>query len=181
MDDPGDSSGAGRHMKVLVVGLGLFLTSFLVHLAWWRVSSPARGITSLLKLFLGAIVVASAAMAVPAIRSAAGMSLPMAIHAFLLHLSLSLAYTVLFSALDEDSPSASIVKFVALGGDGGRDPAELEGLITDEVIVTSRLTSMVASGAVLTDGDRYRLSLQGRFWAALFGLLRRVFSLPEMG
>ncbi len=168
-------------MKVLSVGLGLFLAAFLVHLAWWRVSPPARGITALLKLFLGAGCVMLAIMAVPAIRSVAGMSLQVALHALLLHLSLSLAYTVLFSGLDEDSPSASIVKFVALGEDGGRDPAELEGLITDEVIVTSRLASMVASGAVLAEGGRYRLSLQGRFWAAMFGLLRRVFSLPEMG
>jgi hypothetical protein len=95
--------------------------------------------------------------------------------------AMALNYIVLYSALEEDSPSLTIVLHVAQAGSQGCSSEEVFGLIQDDLIVRSRLEAMLAANLVVCDGGVYRLTTQGRKWARLFGLFRALLRLPKGG
>jgi hypothetical protein len=167
-------------MNVLIAGLFPFAVALIVHVFVWRLARPARGISVLLKLFAG-VFAAVLAISLTQPQLLADLTPPGLFRAGLLYISLALAYVILFSAIDEDSPSTSIVKFAALAGEEGCPEEDLALLITDEIVAASRLESMVASGSVVREGDRYRLGPPGIFWNRFLGFFHRLYKLPLGG
>lgn len=168
-------------MNVLIAGLIPFAAAFAAHVLVWRLAHPTRGITLLLKLFAGVLAGAALAIVLPGVRPWSGLTPPELFRAALLYISLALSYVILFSAIDEDSPSISIVKFAALAGEEGCPEEALTLLVTDEIIATSRLQSMVAAGSVVREGDRFRLGPQGVAWNRFLGFFHRLYNLPRGG
>jgi hypothetical protein len=168
-------------MNVLIAGLLCFAVAFAAHVLLWRLLRPARGVMPLLKLFAAGFAAGAVALLAEGPRFGLALSPPEAFRAGLLYVSLALAYVILYSAIDEDSPSTTIVKYAALAGEAGCAEEDLAVLITDEVVAASRLDSVVGSGAVVRDGERYRLGPSGVFWNRLLGFFHRLYRLPRSG
>jgi hypothetical protein len=102
------------------------------------------------------------------------------LHVIEIHIALSLAYIVIYSALEQDSPSLTILKYLAEAGNGGRSRQDLHAMIGDEFI-DSRLVALRNGGMLLCANSHYQLTLRGKRWAWLFARFRKLYGLPLGG
>jgi hypothetical protein len=169
-------------MSIVIFSFALFAAAFALHWLLWRVWRPKRQIVGLLYLFNGLFgIVLFAAWLRPDLPFwPKEMHIWPWLHVALFYEAVSLAYIVAYSALEQDSPSMTIVVFVADAGGQGRTREELYNLIGLDFIIGYRFESMLHSGLIEKVADVYRLTPKGFFWARLFLLYRRLFRL-QMG
>jgi hypothetical protein len=166
-------------MTVLLTSTLLLTLSLLVQLVLWRVSLPRRRTSALLVLFtvvpLIALCTAWAAGRVPA------LSLTEVARLALFYVAFTLAYIVLYSAIEYGSPTLEIVSRVAKAGDAGCDESDLVAFFGGDKKLASRFAFMEEGGWVRAERDIVTLTAQGRFYAKLFDEAGRIFGLPMGG
>jgi hypothetical protein len=167
-------------MSVVFFSVGLFASIFLLHWLLWRLWIPRRQIVGLLYLFEGALaaylIVAWLTPQVPIWPKGLWPWL----HVILFYEAISLAYIQVYSSLEQDSASLTIVVFVADAGGQGRTREELYRLIDQDFIIGYRFQSMLHGGLIVKQDDVYRLTTKGEFWGRLFRCYRWLFRL-QMG
>src|SRR4030081_647977 len=100
-------------MLIFLGTMGLLALFLGVHIVVWRIRPPRKQFASLL-VILGAVFMIGLAAAVI-------ISIPVLtfLHIALFYVSAGLCYIVLFSAIYKDSPTLSLVRFIAeKPGDG---------------------------------------------------------------
>ncbi|MGB8037118.1 MAG: hypothetical protein WCF39_03540 [Pseudolabrys sp.] len=166
-------------MNVLLTGIALLLISFCSQLLLWRLWIPARQIRAILVIFLLAplLAVAGALIAgVPAFLAA--FTAPEITRLVIFYVSCSLVYVVLYSAIEEKSPTLSIVSYVAMKGECSE--ADLFGQFGKGRELSQRIELLTLSKLVECDDAGYRLAPGGRRFATLFDAANRLFGL-ELG
>ena len=97
-------------MRVLSVAVVLLGSAFLVHWLVWRLAMPRRQTAALLAIFLAVL-----AVGIPlAVRGIPASELALhgpweCLHVAIVHVAVALAYVVVYSALEERSPSMTIL------------------------------------------------------------------------
>jgi hypothetical protein len=166
-------------MIVLLTSVLLLALSFLAQLVVWRVSLPRRRTSALLVLFtivpLIAIFVAWSVGRLPALSPAEIARVA------LFYVAYTLAYIVLYSAIEYGSPTLEIVSRVAKAGAAGCDESELMTFFGGEAKLATRFSFMEDGGWVRDDGELVTLTPRGRFYARLFDRAGRIFGLPKGG
>lgn len=167
-------------MPTILFSLCLFSLAFFLHWLLWRFWIPQRQILGLLWLFHGIL-------GVVLVLGALSPGLPFWpetfwnwLHVLLFYEGASLAYMVVYSGLEQDSPSMRLVMFVADAGGLGRSSDDLCGLFHHDASVANRLDSLVQSKLIVSVAEGYRLTRKGAFWATLFRCYRVLFRL-ELG
>jgi len=159
----------------LGASLAVFVAMWLLHVAWFRVSAPRASVRALLLLFSMGFVIVTVILAWAASRQQADGTVALPATALVLYVLLSLAYTIIYTAVEVDSPSALIVLLV--NERGGMTFAELREILTDDNLVIARVRDLVTAGSVSAAGDQFRLERGGaliaRIFAAYRGLLGR--------
>ena len=160
----------------------MFAAAFVLHVIVWRVRLPKRRTQWLLLLFLSMVPAAVAVNWLLPPDSWLKLQEAWRVwHVLSLHVLISLAYAEFYTAVDNQSPSATILLFVAQSGEDGRADSELYSLIDAEFVLGRRLNSMVESGVVGYSGGVYRLTDSGQRWANVFAWLRGLYSLKTGG
>jgi hypothetical protein len=156
-------------MKLATFCVVLTMLALVVHLVWWRFRVPRKQMPLLLVVFLGALPLAGILRALlPAIREVTPASLQEWVYVAVVYIPVSLAYIATYSAVEEDSPSLRIVRYVADAGSAGRSRDDLSHILNDEVLLGSRLQAMVRDGLVLERDGTYALTDRGRALARAF-------------
>jgi MFS family permease len=170
-------------MNVAGFALGLFALAFLLHWLRWRFGPPRRALFAMLIIFNGALLIGLlAAPLVPWLSQFSPTGFWQTLHVCLFNIAFSLAYIVLYSALEGDSPTRTIVAYVAAAAGRGRTREELLGLIRNEQIVGRRCDALCSGGIIhLTDGGSYVLAPKGRRLALTFRAFRRAYRLKKGG
>jgi hypothetical protein len=164
-------------MSVVFFSLGLFAGAFLLHWLLWRLWIPRRQIVGLLCFFEGILAgVVVLAWVLPEATIWPRGLWPW-LHVALAYEAVALAYIQVYSSLEQDSASLTIVVFVADAGRQGRTRDELYHLIDQDFIIGYRFQSMLHGNLVEKDGEDYRLTRKGAFWAHLFRCYRWLFRL----
>ena len=166
-------------MNVLLTGIALLLISFCSQLLLWRLWIPARQIRALLVIFLlvPLLAVAGALIAgVPACLAA--LTAPEITRLVIFSVSCYLVYFVLYSAVEEKSPTLSIVSYVARKGECSE--ADLFGQFGKGSELSQRIELLTLSKLVECDDAGYRLTPGGWRFATLFDAANRLFGL-ELG
>jgi hypothetical protein len=145
------------------------MLALFVHLGWWRLRVPKSQTPALLLIFLGALPLAAILRAlVPATEGVMPASLEEWLYVTVVYVPVSLAYIATYSAVEEDSPSLRIVRYVADAGSAGRSRDDLSNILNDQVLLGSRLQAMVRDGLVLERDGFYALTDRGRALARAF-------------
>lgn len=139
-------------MFVLLASLLLLAMAFGLHLALWRIRLPKRQIPALLCLF---VAVFCASLATP---FAWNNSLPNILHTALLYFSISLAYTGIYSGIEYDSPTLSLMHLLAKSGMNGVSCDEAHRILCERPFVRTRLDALIRSGLVAQKNGRYILA-----------------------
>ena len=85
-----------------------------------------------------------------------------------------LAYAVAYSAIEERSPSMTILSRVADSGSRGWSREELQSILLSVSPIEIRLAAMVRDGMVREDMGKVMLTAKGWAWANTFSLWRRL-------
>ena len=170
-------------MKVAVIASTLSLCAFLVHLIAWRLHVPRRQTAALLVTFTLTLVLGLTFFSSAYLRTH-GWALDQTwecIHVGIFHLAMMLGYVVAYSAIEEKSPSMSIVTWVAEAGEKGRTREEVEKLLSDNSPIESRLQAMLRDRMVKRRHHEYVLTDKGRLWAVVFAIWGRLMNAGRGG
>jgi hypothetical protein len=167
-------------MHVAGLAFGLLFAAFLVHLLIWRVRVPRRQTAALLIIFMSALPLGLAIVAlVPPLRQFAPTGTWQYLHVGIFHIGLALAYINGYSLLEDRSPTLTMVTFVADGGEQGRTLEEIVGNVQEAVTVDVRLAAMIRDKMLVEDGQSYCITPKGRAWAAVFSIWLRVLGIER--
>lgn len=168
---------------MLLWGLALLGGALAVHVLWWRARLPQNQLAALLKLFLGVLALWLCANALLGLAgaTAAGLPLPLVscLHAGLLYISAALAYVVLFSTIDADSPSINILRTLDQAGPQGLAEAELLRRTGMERFFFSRLERMEADGMTRRTPQGLAPGTKGSLLLGLVLLWRAFMGAPK--
>jgi hypothetical protein len=103
------------------------------------------------------------------------------LHVAVFHTAMTLAYIVAYSALEERSPSMTLLTHVADASERGRTRDELYAVLGGMTPIESRLAAMTRDKMIVVEGDTYVVSPKGRVWAVTFGSWRRFIRLRKGG
>lgn len=167
------ASSRPQFVRILTIAITLSATGFLAHWLLWRVRIPARQTAALLVIFSVALVIGlfSSAWWPLAWRFT---SVSEVLHVAMFHVAAMLAYVVAYSALEERSPSMTILSRVADSGSRGKSREELQAMLVNVSPVEIRLAAMVRDGMVRDDAGMIVLTNKGRAWANTFSTWRRL-------
>jgi len=169
-------------MKTAGLAVGLFLAAFLLHWIIWRITIPRRQSAALLVILLGTLPVGLAAVTyVPALRPLGPLSPWQCLHVAIFHVTMSLGYVVAYSALEERSPSMTLLTFVADAGTQGRTLHELKAVLASAQPVENRLRAMLRDHMVVETPTSYQLTAKGRIWAQVFSRWLRLMGMTRGG
>lgn len=173
-------------MDVLVLGLGLALFGFLLHLARWRIARPAGTgralvVTLLSGIFGGLALLIALSWAAPGLAALLPDG-PLALgHALLLALALAAAYVMTYPAIEVESPTLTIIQAIARQGAGGLARDRLFAELNDSVLVAPRIQDLLDENLAHREDGRYRLTGKGRALARTFVVWRAILGAPKGG
>lgn len=173
-------------MSALAAAPALFLFAFAAQVVIWRRRRPRAQYAGLLRLYLGALAVATAGLVVARLarlEAARGLPLePLDYATFVqFYVALVLAFGTTYSAVQADSPTMSILLAVAAAGGRGLGLAELLDRFPDRVLVVPRLDDLVAGGLARLRDGRYVIGPRGVLLARTFVVFRRVLGMERGG
>lgn len=160
-------------MRILVIAFAFSLIAFLAHWVIWRIRIPKRQSAALLGIFSATLIIGlMSSLWWPAAWQFMGAW--EVLHVVIFDVATMLAYVVAYSALEERSPSMTILSRVADAGSRGVSREELQAMLVDVSPVEIRLGAMLRDGMVREDGDHLSLTAKGRAWAGTFSNWRRL-------
>lgn len=160
-------------VRILTIAIALSAVGFWTHWLLWRVRIPARQTAALLTIFSTILVIGlvSSTWWPPAWKFT---NLWQLLHVAVFHVAAMLAYVVAYSAIEERSPSMTILSRVADSGSRGESRDELHSLLVNVSPVEIRLAAMVRDGMVSDDAGMIVLTKKGWAWANTFSTWRRL-------
>lgn len=166
-------------MILILAGVLLFL-SFIVHMLWWRNSRPVRTTSALLIVFLS----------VPVVTIGVSFFLSTSIHLLqalevfrlvLFYISYTLVYIVLYSAIEQESPTLAIIHYIKRQGGGGCDESTLVQHLRASEVIEKRFALMAQGGWIMPTGVKWHLTKKGACIACIFENAATFFGLKTGG
>jgi hypothetical protein len=166
-------------MRLAFTAFGLFLTAFLIHLLWWRIRLPKRQLPTLLKWSVLFFPLGLGGLNLCGQWPASLFTSPATVVVGLLYFSLTITYVITYSALEGDSPTLSLMRWIARHPQGVSEK-ELESFIASRPFIEARLKALEADG--LTEERNGAVFIKGRpslffrivlGWRALYGPIER--------
>lgn len=103
------------------------------------------------------------------------------LHVGIFHTALTLAYVVAYSALEERSPSMTMLLHVASSDATGCSREDLCAALGNLTPLQSRLDAMVRDRMIESHAGTYRITRKGVGWSVVFGTWRRIIGLAKGG
>lgn len=173
-------------MFVFVYGSVLFLAAFILHFAVWKIRLPRRQTRALGLIFLGVLFVGVVLLYL-GVQNFISKGLQPPVYPYeyiqigLYFISLLLAYTITYSAIEADSPSLLIIMKIAKAGEKGLEEETLDREMDDKVLIEPRIRDLLKDGMAELQDGKYRLKPKGILMASLFTIYRNIMGLGKGG
>lgn len=169
-------------MNVLMAGSLLFAIAFLVHLIIWKFripENPAKTIVVLFVLILvaGVLVLRYALLDDSIAGPVALLNFSECLHVALIFMSLLSTYYFVYGALADESPSMFTIMNVAKAGEKGLSERDLNGLITNDLFIKSRMDYLVDEQMVFLQEKKYMLASKGKYFIGMIKFFRNIMNL----
>lgn len=136
-------------MRIIVAGVALLFTFLLAHLILWKIRLPKRHIASLL------IIISLLMLVWALLAQFLRFTVWEALHAALFFGSMSFCYVIAYSAIEGDSPTLSLMRFVGAGPAAGCSFEEIEAFFAARPFIRSRIEALLSSSLIRQDAGRY--------------------------
>ena len=169
-------------MIVFTAGVALFLIALAIHVALWRIHVPKRQGRVLGIIFLMFLVVWVGLFLLLAVLSIVPeFSLPQLVLTILFYSSLCIVYFILFTAIEADSPTLTMIELIFKYRDHGIKREDLLRKIELHSFAQLRLDQLLRDDMVIVDGARLRPTDKGRVLISLILGYRRLLGRTQMG
>ena len=163
-------------MRIFFTTLVLFLAAFGVHFVLWKVRLPKNHTRALLVIYACVFVLW---LAVHIVRGEA--LLPMA-QVGLYYWAVSLCYIITYSAVEGDSPTLSLMRFLSENGGEGRSREEIARFMEARPFIAARIAALINSGLIYEREGRYQLAGRPSLGFRLILGFRRLYGpIPKGG
>ncbi len=163
-------------MTVFLTTCLLFGVALVVHFILWRLRCPRHEYTALFVIF-GAGLAAWLAFALW--HSTALWQL---LQTALFYTATCLAYVVAYSSVEGDSPTLSLMRFIAENETAGRSHDEVRRFFAERPFARSRLAALMDAGLVREENGRYVVAGRGSFAFRSILIYRRIYgNVPRGG
>jgi hypothetical protein len=166
-------------MQLAFIGVGLFVLAFLIHLVWWRIRLPYRQLPTLFKWFLLFLPLSLGTLNFLGLWPVERGVSPATAVVALLYFSLTLTYAITYSALEADSPTLTLIRWIAQHPEGATE-TELESFMASRPFIQSRLKALeVDKMTIQRDGRIYLNGPPSLFfrliilWRSLYGPIHK--------
>ena len=92
-----------------------------------------------------------------------------------------LCYIINYIALEDDSPSMTIVRFVEQAKEKGRNRQEIRRIITNEILILPRIRIMLKDGWIECRDGQYYVTEKGRFYNQFFAFGLKLLKISREG
>jgi hypothetical protein len=167
-------------MAVFLSAFGVFAIAFAIHLIWWRLRVPRRQAAVLSALFLSVAIAGFGTIAIGN-PFPGEMPVPRILLSVLLFFSFSAAYLILFSALEADSPTLTVIGLIAERGSRGIHRQEVISIMQRHSYVKLRIEQMVTDGMVVEMPNGLRLASQGLWLTSIVLFYRTMLGRKHVG
>ncbi len=103
------------------------------------------------------------------------------LHICLFFISITLAYVIIYTAVEADSPSLVIILKIAEKGSKGLVKQEIEQDLNDDILVKPRINDLLKDKMAYLDGNKYKLTRKGILIACLFNFYSKVQNMTHEG
>lgn len=163
-------------MLILLGTLGLLALFLGAHFVVWRIHPPRKQFASLL-VIVGTVFIMALAGAVI-------LSIPILtfLHIALFYVSTSLCYIVLYSAIYQESPTLSLVRFIAEKPVDGRSMIEVVDFLAQRPFVKGRIAELVESSLIREQSGTFVVTGKGSLGFRFILSYRKLYGpIPEGG
>jgi hypothetical protein len=167
-------------VAVLISGLALLAIALAIHVIWWRLKVPRRQ-PFMLAMLLLSVAVCGFAVIYAADLFSGELPLPRILLAFLLYGSGGVVYLIFFSAMEEDSPSLTLIRLISEAGPRGVHRDELMRVIERHSYIKVRIDMMVSDGMAVETPAGLRLASQGLWLSRIVLFYRKLLSRKIVG
>jgi hypothetical protein len=145
-------------MILAITAFGLFFTAFALHVVWWRIRLPRRQLSTLLRWLLGFFPAGMGALCALNLWPVSWLFTPAIGVVALIYFSFTITYVITYSALEGDSPSLSLMRWIASRPDGATQE-EIEAFMAERPFIRARLQALREDA--LTEERNGRLHIRG--------------------
>jgi len=164
-------------MNVLIAGTGLFAASFLTHVILWRIRVPRREWLTLLLVFAALPPLAlTAALNWPRVP-VFDLAAPRVVLVVFLSGGFGIVYLILFSALQADSPTLTMIQLIRSHQATGITEDELARSSVERGYSRVRFEQMLRDGLAKQVGQQICVTPIGRRFASIVLWNRRLLGL----
>ena len=136
-----------------------FACSWLIHLVIWRVQFPNSQLKALLIIFLSTWVTA---VVFSVFSVWANTGLIDFLYFSLIYWSAALCYVITYSAMEGDSPTLSLARYLHRRGDEGVSHEEIEDFFRQRPFLGARVKALITDNIFIEEQGGFRLS-PGRY------------------
>jgi hypothetical protein len=156
-------------MMVFLTTCLLFGVALAIHIILWRMRHPRRPVWALLIVFA---TVFGAWLVWEVLRPLAPLEV---LHVAAYYIPVSLAYIHAYSAIENDSPTLSLVRFIAEEPAAGRHRDEVRQFLARRPFVKTRLAVLLDTGLVREQDGKYFVTGKGGFGFLFILAYRKIY------
>jgi hypothetical protein len=163
-------------MSIFLSGCALLIFALLLHVVVWKTRLPRNHTKALLLIFLGTLIIW--------ITVAFLTRLPFlqTLHSGLFFISLALCYVITYSAIEGDSPTLSLMRFLDSKHQTGATREEVDAFFASRPFIRSRLDALIQSSLVKESHGRFYLAGHPSLPFRCILYFRKIFgSIPKGG
>jgi hypothetical protein len=167
-------------MVAFLTALGLFVASFCVHAVLWRLRVPNNQTHALVVIFgLTPLVLTALLLLGP--FSSHWQAIPLSDWAgiALFEIAATGCYLIVYTGIEEDSPSISLIWAMEGAGKLGCSREDLTQVITEERFIKPRVRALQRGGFLEETTGGQRLTARGRRAARTAMRLSRLFNIHD--
>lgn len=171
-------------MGILCFNISLVIVAIFLHLILLKIKLHLPG-NSLVVIILIFSFVLISGFTVDFILRDRYSFLPNTIWRYLqvliFYLPVMLSYIITYVALEDDSPSMTIVRFVDRAKEKGRSRQEIRRIVTNEILILPRINIMLKDGWIEYKNSRYYATKKGRYYNQFFAFGLKLLKISREG
>lgn len=167
-------------MIVLLLGLGTVAAVVVSHIFCSRLLQPVNHALVVVRLSVGYAALSFAFLAWLGGRADAVFTFWQDfVRLGLFEAALLATYLGLFTAVEDDGPSMSILLLLSRAGKDGCSLRDCESAMHDDFLFQRRIEAMRRDGWITINGESCQLTWLGHWWANCFKSGHLLFGIPE--
>jgi len=163
-------------MQIFITTATLFTVFFVVHFILWKISLPRNQTRALLltQFIVFLIWLGISLVGHPGLRTL--------LYVAMYYWSVGFCYIITYSAIEGDSPTLSLMRFLAASSGQGRSTDEIAHFMAERPFIGARLNALLNSGMIRLQDNRYVIAGKESFAFRLILGFRRLYGpIPKGG